>query len=310
LNKIQFQQKLNQVRHRIAYVQGFKPDQVQQFLRNFYKGDETAAARRYEHIQHIQNLEELAENPRMLSFIARLEDQKLQDARQTDGAITSAELYRLILTQWLQGEQDRAKQPDKKQLQINDRWRAVTEFCNCAAPRRFYRCSSAQTGVYSPAATQTARRGCGIRTAVNAYGTSVTPRTAGWPGNQMGAIKPAARCAGRFGTPSAYAALRSASWTNGCRGCVSPTERRGFSRVDTVSPVKPYPTRKVTPCATYFGVPNRSLARAPRILRRSHTGCGTASTGKFELCAKLRLGTPRMAQTQGLRVGAVSLISV
>ena len=64
----------------------------------------TKAKRRYSLIQKVQNLLGLSENPRMLGFIAALDEKRLQAVRKQDGVISAADLYRLILDEWLQFE--------------------------------------------------------------------------------------------------------------------------------------------------------------------------------------------------------------
>lgn len=66
----------------------------------------TAEARRrsdvrFDLIRDVRDLLGLSRNPRMLSFIAALDERELQQARDSDGTISSAELYRRIIGQWL-----------------------------------------------------------------------------------------------------------------------------------------------------------------------------------------------------------------
>lgn len=68
-----------------------------------------AAARRqaelrFDLISNIRDLLGLSENPRMLSFIAELDERELRAARDGDGRINSADLYDLLLWQWLDYE--------------------------------------------------------------------------------------------------------------------------------------------------------------------------------------------------------------
>jgi WD40 repeat protein/3',5'-cyclic AMP phosphodiesterase CpdA len=94
--------------HRILHLQRFTRMQVETFLRNHLK-DEKAAARRIALLGQINDLMGLSENPRMLSFIAELPEEDLRKAAERTGAITSADLYRLLIQRWLQFEQQRAE---------------------------------------------------------------------------------------------------------------------------------------------------------------------------------------------------------
>src|SRR5262249_4366143 len=46
----------------------------------------------------------LSHNPRMLSFIAELEPERLELARKAAGEITPARLYEMLIDRWLEGE--------------------------------------------------------------------------------------------------------------------------------------------------------------------------------------------------------------
>ncbi len=112
---------------RVVRLQPFDTEQTQQFLRRHYfrlrleglqeqgeLGPREAAARtwadiqavtRWELIRDVKNLEGLAANPRMLSFIVELDTEQLTQARDRgEGKITSAELYRLLIQRWLENE--------------------------------------------------------------------------------------------------------------------------------------------------------------------------------------------------------------
>ena len=69
----------------------------------------------------------LSANPRLLSFIAELDDQPLREARDASGQITAADLYQIILDKWLDGEVRRRQAPGGlKTLQKDHLWAAVT----------------------------------------------------------------------------------------------------------------------------------------------------------------------------------------
>ncbi|MCL4207379.1 MAG: pentapeptide repeat-containing protein, partial [Pirellulaceae bacterium] len=111
---------------RIAHVQKFDKDQIKSFLRNRFQ-DQAVADARFELIQEVQDLLGLSENPRMLSFIAELDEQELRNARDRMGKITSADLYTLLLEKWLIHEYQRAQpRGAEPALTVAARWDAVT----------------------------------------------------------------------------------------------------------------------------------------------------------------------------------------
>ncbi|MGH8904445.1 MAG: pentapeptide repeat-containing protein, partial [Egibacteraceae bacterium] len=112
---------------RLVRLESFDDGQVRAFLVNLFDGDEARADTRLELIHDVRDLLGLSRNPRMLSFIADLEEQDLREARERHGAITSAELYRLLLTRWLEHEHRRAQpRGGAPTLSVAERWRAVT----------------------------------------------------------------------------------------------------------------------------------------------------------------------------------------
>ena len=110
----------------VGRLQPFDETQILGFLENLL-GDREAAARRFDLIRDIRDLLGLSHNPRMLGFIAALPEEQLRDAEVREGKITSAELYRLLLEQWLVHEykrhQPRGAAPG---LTVEERWHAVT----------------------------------------------------------------------------------------------------------------------------------------------------------------------------------------
>ncbi|MGH8887758.1 MAG: pentapeptide repeat-containing protein, partial [Egibacteraceae bacterium] len=112
---------------RLVRLEGFDDGQVRAFLVNLFDGDEVSADARLELIHNVRDLLGLSRNPRMLSFIADLEEDKLREARARHGTITPAELYRLLLTRWLEHEHERAQpRGSAPTLSVDERWRAVT----------------------------------------------------------------------------------------------------------------------------------------------------------------------------------------
>ena len=91
----------------------FTDDQILAFLAKLLGGDEPAARARYELIRDIRDLLGLSRNPRMLSFIALLDEDRLLQIRERDpaGVISAAALYRELLDWWLIYEYERALPP-------------------------------------------------------------------------------------------------------------------------------------------------------------------------------------------------------
>ncbi|MGW4966231.1 NACHT N-terminal helical domain 7-containing protein [Nonomuraea sp. NPDC004186] len=111
---------------RVLAVEDFTPAQVRAYLLNRY-GDEQAADDRFALIGGISDLLGLAQNPRMLSFVADLPGDRLRTVATTGGAISPAGLYEEILTSWLAFEERRAGVPGSAAvLSTEELWQAVT----------------------------------------------------------------------------------------------------------------------------------------------------------------------------------------
>lgn len=124
--KTQLARKLEQIpRHRICRLPPFETKQVRQFLTNLFGAQKAQA--HYDLLDEVKDLLGLSANPRMLSFIVSIPEAELRDAREQHGELSSARLYELLLTRWLEHEQDRANpagiQPG---LSVAERWAAVT----------------------------------------------------------------------------------------------------------------------------------------------------------------------------------------
>ena len=89
---------------RVVVLEDFAPEQIRQFLTNLYDGDTAAARARFDLLSDIEDLLGLARNPRMLGFIAGLDETRLREAQQRTGRISAAELYRELIDTWLAGE--------------------------------------------------------------------------------------------------------------------------------------------------------------------------------------------------------------
>ncbi|QBS39975.1 TIR domain-containing protein [Nocardia sp. CS682] len=114
----------------ILSIEEFAPAQVHAFLTNRYGGDVPRADARMRLITGIQDLLGLAQNPRMLSFIADLDERRLRAAAGAQQTVGAAGLYREILESWLSYEADRtaATAGSLPGLGLHELWLAVTEF--------------------------------------------------------------------------------------------------------------------------------------------------------------------------------------
>ena len=92
---------------RVVVLEEFSDEQIIQFLTNLYEGDAVRARARFDLISGIGNLLDLAHNPRMLGFVAGLEEDRLRDAQDETGQISAATLFKKIIDQWLEIEAQR-----------------------------------------------------------------------------------------------------------------------------------------------------------------------------------------------------------
>ncbi|HEX9526525.1 MAG TPA: NACHT domain-containing protein, partial [Streptosporangiaceae bacterium] len=113
---------------RIFAVEDFTPAQIRAYLVGRYHGDEERADHRLRLLGGIQDLLALASNPRMLGFIADLDEERLRAVAGTQQAISAARLYEEILRAWLAHEEERthgvAGTPGG--MRLDDLWQAVT----------------------------------------------------------------------------------------------------------------------------------------------------------------------------------------
>lgn len=111
---------------RLLEVQDFTETQMRAFLVNVYDGDAERAEARLDLIRGIKDLLGLASNPRMLAFIADLDDERLRAAQSADGEVGAANLYRQILDAWLAYEAEVRGGPSRSaNLDKARRWEAV-----------------------------------------------------------------------------------------------------------------------------------------------------------------------------------------
>ncbi len=112
---------------RVAEVEDFTESQIAEFLTRLYDGDAVQAAERLELIRDVRDLLGLSRNPRMLGFIAGLDPHRLLAVRDRAGTISSADLYRELVDQWLRFEEARsAPRGAAPTLRADERRAAVT----------------------------------------------------------------------------------------------------------------------------------------------------------------------------------------
>ncbi|WP_367135172.1 pentapeptide repeat-containing protein [Saccharothrix sp. HUAS TT1] len=96
---------------RVAVLEDFTDGQVLDFLTRHYRGDAGQAERRFDLLREVHDLLGLSRNPRMLAFIADLDERRLRQVRQEQGRISAAELYRELVDFWLLHEAERQRHP-------------------------------------------------------------------------------------------------------------------------------------------------------------------------------------------------------
>jgi len=89
------------VTSQVPVLEDFTEEQILQFLANHYGGNINAARARFALLDDVRDLLGLSRNPRMLSFIADLDEQRLRAVQAERGQISAAELYRELVDFWL-----------------------------------------------------------------------------------------------------------------------------------------------------------------------------------------------------------------
>ncbi|WP_406316850.1 TIR domain-containing protein [Streptosporangium sp. NBC_01639] len=113
---------------RLLSVEDFTRPQIHSYLVNRYDGDEGAAGNRFSLMSEIEDLLGLAANPRMLSFIADLDDRRLATVAKARHTLSAALLYEEILGSWLAFEEHRVRDVPGSPagLRAGELWQAVT----------------------------------------------------------------------------------------------------------------------------------------------------------------------------------------
>ncbi len=158
---------------RVILLEDFSEEQIMRFLANLYGGDEARARERFDLIGDIEDLLGLARNPRMLAFIAALDEAGLRAVQRQEGRISAAELYREIIRFWLAGEAARQQhRRGRASLDEQERLDACT-----ALALRLWASASATIGLpdlsaeVSAALTRLAERGYSSEQASHAIGS-------------------------------------------------------------------------------------------------------------------------------------------
>ena len=98
----------DRVGSRVVVLEEFSDAQILEFLTKLYPDDPSRARVRFELISGIANLLDLAHNPRILTFVADLDEERLRAAARNEaGEITAASLYMEIIDFWLTREEER-----------------------------------------------------------------------------------------------------------------------------------------------------------------------------------------------------------
>jgi len=112
---------------RVLDIAEFTEAQIRAYLANRYDSEQEADER-IRLLRGIQDLLGLSRNPRMLSFIADLDAQRLAAVASAGPALSAASLYQAILQAWLSYEENRAQGTPGSPpgMRVADLWKAVT----------------------------------------------------------------------------------------------------------------------------------------------------------------------------------------
>lgn len=114
---------------RVAVLEPFDPGRIRELLLRLAGGDAELAGARLALLEGTGDLLGLSRNPRMLTFIAALPEERLRRAWSSTGEITAASLYRVLIERWLEAEIERARPEnpgDLPLLSLGDRLEAVS----------------------------------------------------------------------------------------------------------------------------------------------------------------------------------------
>ncbi|WP_224369092.1 pentapeptide repeat-containing protein [Hyalangium versicolor] len=113
--------------YRLVKLERFQEQQIRNFLAKRFGGEE-AAETRMTLLRSVRDLLGLSENPRLLSFIADLDEKTLRAARTGVEGLTPAKLYEVLIGRWLEMEHQRVNPAGAPRgLSIKQLWEAATE---------------------------------------------------------------------------------------------------------------------------------------------------------------------------------------
>jgi Pentapeptide repeats (9 copies)/NACHT domain/WD domain, G-beta repeat len=121
-----FGERIKQVTsNKIVRIIRFSDDDILEYLTKRL-GDPQRATQRFALIKEVKDLLGLSHNPRMLGFIADLNETELEEARNGNGEITEASLYHKIVDRWLEYEVLRRNVPGAPPpVRKDDLWKVV-----------------------------------------------------------------------------------------------------------------------------------------------------------------------------------------
>lgn len=96
-------------RRRVAVLEPFDEGRMRELLLRQAGGNAERARERIGLLARTGDLLGLARNPRMLTFIAALPEERLRRACSPEGEITAAGVYRVLIERWLEAEIERAR---------------------------------------------------------------------------------------------------------------------------------------------------------------------------------------------------------
>ncbi|MBF9071973.1 WD40 domain-containing protein [Streptacidiphilus fuscans] len=111
---------------RVMQLESFNEQQIRRYLENRY-GDAQAADDRMRLLHGIPDLLALCGNPRLLSFVSQLDEERLRAVAGAGRALSAAGLYQEVFDAWLQYEYERVNVPGAPPgLTVDQLWHAAS----------------------------------------------------------------------------------------------------------------------------------------------------------------------------------------
>ncbi|NYI08305.1 TIR domain-containing protein [Allostreptomyces psammosilenae] len=113
---------------RVLTLEDFTHEQIRVYLTAHFAGDADAAERRMRLLSAVPNLLSLCRNPRLLGFVAALDEERLRAAAGSGRVLSAAGLYQHLLEEWLEFEEQRGRgiPGAPPGLSTDELWRGVT----------------------------------------------------------------------------------------------------------------------------------------------------------------------------------------